>query len=74
MRLLDRGQQIAQRAEFGVILKAQIQPPIQFLTQAHGRPENPPLLRARPTQRASDDRVNVYLKASEFLLDDGAEF
>jgi hypothetical protein len=38
MRLLVRRQQIAQRAEFGVILKAQIQPPIQFVTQAPGRP------------------------------------
>src|SRR5215813_1292723 len=63
MDLLVGRQQITQRPDRSVILKTQIKSPIQFITQTL----------ARPAQRAPENRVDVYLKASEFLLDDRAK-
>src|SRR5215470_4969137 len=70
MDLLVGRQQIAQRPGRAIILKTQIQPPIQFITKPHARLEVPSFTLARPAQRARENRVDVYLKASEFLLDD----
>src|SRR5262249_49621881 len=74
MDLLVGRQQIAQRPGRAVILETQIQPPIQFITKPHARLEVPSFTLARPAQRARENRVDVYLKASEFLLDDRPEF
>src|SRR5574341_400947 len=74
MRLLVRWQWHAQRTNLAIVFKTQIQPPIQFVSQPRTRREDPSLLCARPTQRVFEDRVNVYLKAAEFLLDDRADF
>src|SRR5262249_21195696 len=70
MDLLVGRQQITQRPDRAVILQTQIKPPVQFIPQPHARLEVPSFALARPAQRAPENRVDVYLKASEFLLDD----